>query len=120
MAHLSLQAAAIEHAVDGLLDLFVVVCDAEGELVERLSAEDFSCIATMREQSVALQNEGAVEQAPGCYRLSFFHAPTVETDLLVLSARRRVRANPAGLAAVHAVVAEGHALVRMQRAHLHT
>jgi hypothetical protein len=115
MSPLTLQAAASSE-VDGLLNLYVLVSDREGSLVPGLSADAFNCVASTASGQPSLLHEGLVEAHPGCYRLAFHHESQVRTDLLTVSVRQRVRANPIGLTPVYGTVAEGHVLVSLKPA----
>lgn len=115
MAQLTVQAAAIDDPVDGLVNLYVLVSDCEGALVAGLPAEAFACTATTPSGLIGLRNESAVEQASGCYRIAFFHEPETRIELLTLSVQQKRRSNPIGLAPVHETVAEGHELVVLRK-----
>lgn len=115
MSPLTLQAAATRE-VDGLLNLYVLVCDREGSLVTGLPGEAFNCVVSATSGQPGLLREGFVEAHPGCYRLALHHEPQVRMDMLTVSVRQRVRTNPIGLARVFGTVAEGHVLVSLKRA----
>jgi hypothetical protein len=81
MSRLKLQ-AAVGSKADGLLNLYVLVCDDEGNLVAGLSADAFGCLASSSSGAPTLVSGSFVEAHPGCYRLACQYEPQVCADVL--------------------------------------